>query len=222
MLPRSLQNLPARTRAVPFLGRFCSLAILAWMAAFLHAAETVSIQVTDGTATEGPSPDVGVITVKRATATTSPLTVHLTSSGSATKDVDYGAIPASVVIPANATSVAVHIHAIDDALAESSETVIATIASNAAYTIGSPNSGTVNLRDDEATEISFSASDNAAAESASNTGAFTLSRKGKADAALYVPLTYSGTAGEVTDYQPSGRVAYLAPFAASAVLTVVY
>lgn len=199
---------------------FPLLALLALTSGLIHGAETVTVQVTDSTVTEGPVGDAGMVLIRRATATTSPLTVYLTTSGSATKGVDYGEAPASVVIPANATSVSVPIHAVDDVLAEVSETVVVTIATNAAYTVGSPSSGTVNLRDDEPMEISLSASDSSAAEPGTNTGVFTITRKGSASEAVYVPVTYDGTALPGFDYQVATSVAYIAPFSSSRTITI--
>jgi hypothetical protein len=194
------------------------LGLVAWTGGM--AAETVSIQVNDRTATEGINADIAVVTVSRSVATAASLTVQLNTSGTATKGVDYGEVPTSVIIPANATSTLMHLHPIDDAIAEVSETVVIGIAANAAYAIGSPNSATIDLRDDEPAEISISATDGAAGEQSANTGTFTVTRKGKAEQVLYIPVMWVGTALPGLDYQAAPVLVYLSSFAATGTITI--
>jgi hypothetical protein len=54
-----------------------------------------------------------------------------------------------MVIPANASSVTIPVTVIDDNVFEGNETVIITLSNNASYTVGSPNSATVTIADDE-------------------------------------------------------------------------
>ena len=75
------------------------------------------------------------------------LTVKLTASGTATPDVDYVAIPASVTIPQGQTFADVTITPITDALVEGDETVIIDVAADPAYTIGTASSTTITLVD---------------------------------------------------------------------------
>ena len=109
---------------------------------------TVTITASDSNAAE-PS-DPGQFTVTRTGSTASPLTVNFTVGGTASSGADYTAIGTSVVIPATAASAVINVNVIDDLLVEGSETVVATLAANAAYTVGSPASATVTITDNDA------------------------------------------------------------------------
>ena len=98
----------------------------------------VTVVATDASAAEAVTgSDPGTFTVTRTGPTTVDLTVNFTVTGTATNGADYIAIPGSVTIPAGETSVTVTVSPIDDLLAEASETVVLTLAANAAYSRGS-------------------------------------------------------------------------------------
>jgi hypothetical protein len=82
-------------------------------------------------------------------------------------------------------------------VAEAAETVIMTLKSSAAYTIGAPSSATVTITDGDIGPlpvVSVVASDPTATEVPLTTGAFRLTRTGSTAAALSVCWTASGTA----------------------------
>jgi hypothetical protein len=109
----------------------------------------VSIAATDASAAEAGS-DTGTFTISRAGgSTTAPLTVSLAFSGTATSGADYQAIASSVVIPAGAASATVNVTPIDDAVAESAETVVATVQSGTGYDVGSADSATITIADND-------------------------------------------------------------------------
>src|SRR5262249_10313820 len=60
---------------------------------------------------------------------------------------DYTTLPTSVTIPAGSASTTIDVSPVNDGITEGTETVILTLTSNAAYTIGSPSSATVNITD---------------------------------------------------------------------------
>ena len=103
---------------------------------------TVTIVATDPTATEA-GPTTGTFTISRTGPTTAPLTIQWSVTGTATKGVDRLSLPATPVIPAGASSVAITVTPVDDTEVEGNETVIATLSANAAYTLGTPSSATV-------------------------------------------------------------------------------
>jgi hypothetical protein len=108
----------------------------------------VNVAATAASASEaGPVP--GSFTFTRVGSTASALTINYKFSGTATKWDDYrrsqGDIPESVVIPAGASSVTLTIVPVADAVAESTETVILTIQTNAAYNLGFTPSATVTI-----------------------------------------------------------------------------
>lgn len=108
----------------------------------------VSMTVTDGSASEDPSTDTGKIRIRRTGATTSPLTVFYTTSGTAMNGTDYRRLRGQAIIRSGASSVNVVIQAIEDndeGTPEPDTTVILTLSANASYTVGSPNTGTVTI-----------------------------------------------------------------------------
>jgi hypothetical protein len=159
-------------------------------------APPVTITASDASAGEPGNP--GEFTVTRAGATTSELTVLLTRTGTATSGSDFSALPTSVVIPIGETSATVPLTVLNDPTYEGNETVILTIAPNAAYTVGSPSSATITIADDEI-GVTVAATDALAGEPANN-GTFTVTRLGGSSGALVVNLTVSGTATSGTDY----------------------
>ena len=114
---------------------------LAW-----NSLPTVTIAATTPSAMEeGAVP--GMFTITRAGETVDALTVSFTISGSALNGPDYTTIPASVTIPAGASSATVTITPITDAQAEGAESVTLTLANHLAYAIGGASVATVMIAD---------------------------------------------------------------------------
>jgi len=107
---------------------------------------TLSISATTSAAAEF-GPTAGVFTVTRTGATTAALSVAYQLAGTATMGADYQTLSNSLVIPIGAASATITVNPLLDALAEGSETVIATLAGNANYLIGSPSAATVTIAD---------------------------------------------------------------------------
>ena len=74
-------------------------------------------------------------TIARTGPVTAALTVSLNYTGTATSGTDYAALPATVTISAGATTATVALTPINDTVAEDFETVIVTLATNAAYIV---------------------------------------------------------------------------------------
>ena len=108
----------------------------------------VTINATDDDASE-TGPGTGLFVVTRTGDATAPLTVNYTIGGSATNGVDYAALGVTVLIPGGSLSATITITPIDDAVDESDETVALTIVAGAGYTIGSNNSATVKIADND-------------------------------------------------------------------------
>ena len=162
---------------------------------------TVTLVATDATASE-PGTDTGTFTITRSGPTTFSLTVFLTRGGTATFGLDYQSIANNVTIPAGQSSVAVTITPIDDQPIEDVETVILTLQENpATYLVGTPNTATVSIADDDAPVVTIVATDATAAEPGTDTGTFTITRSGPTTFSLTVFLTRGGTATFGLDYQ---------------------
>jgi len=108
----------------------------------------ITVNATDSAASE-TGPDPGTFTIARTGATTNPLTVFYTLSGSATNGVDYNALSGSANIGAGSSSTDVIVMPIDDTISEGSEKVVLTLSSNVAYGVGSPSSATITIADNE-------------------------------------------------------------------------
>ncbi len=108
----------------------------------------VSLSTSDALAWE-TGPDGGAFVVQRAGSTASSLTVAYTLSGSATNGGDYQALPGSITLPAGSSEAVIAVTPIDDAIAESSESVTLTLQGGATYTLGTTTSGTVVIDDDD-------------------------------------------------------------------------
>jgi len=117
----------------------------------------VTITTTDSSTRELPGndpnyPDVANFRVSRSGSTSSQLVVYFTKSGSAVWPNDYvwnGGPNDLVVIPAGSSYADISVRAVDDSIAEGDETIVFALDGNAAYTVRSPNSATINLIDNE-------------------------------------------------------------------------
>jgi hypothetical protein len=108
----------------------------------------VKIVAPDYSASE-PGTNSGKLRVVRSGSTAAPLTVHYTVGGSATPGSDYVALSGSITIPAGKLAVEFVVKPKDDGLKEGTETVVATLAPNAAYVIATPSQASVNISDND-------------------------------------------------------------------------
>jgi hypothetical protein len=69
--------------------------------------------------------------------------------GTAINGVDYQLLSGSLTIPGGQASVTIVVTPIDDKLFEGDETVVVTLATGGGYIIGSPNSATVTIADND-------------------------------------------------------------------------
>ena len=135
------------------------------------------------------------------------LEVHYTVGGTAVNGKDYAALYGSVVIPAGEISALIEVAPLDDALAETGETVILSLAPSSFYKVGSPLTTSGVLADSEldpqqptAAIVSVATTDPSGSEPGTNKGAFTLTRTGSTSSALTVNLTFGGSALRGPDY----------------------
>jgi hypothetical protein len=168
----------------------------------LHAptsivSNDVTIIASDPTATEAGA-TTGAFTVSRDGSVAEPLTVFYGIGGTATPGVDYVRLRGSVTIPKNMPTASITVTPIDDAVMEGPETVVLRLLPTPAYTVGTPNSATVNITSNEV--VTVVAQDATASEVGRTTGTFRVSRTGNATAPLTVVYTLGGTARRGTDY----------------------
>jgi subtilisin family serine protease len=120
---------------------------LAQSASLVLGIPLVGIEATAAASEAGLVP--GRFTVRRKGSTVAELVVPYTVAGTAAPGGDYVALPGSVTIPAGASSAVIDVTPFDDALAELTETVVATLTPNSAY-LAAPAQATVNITSDEA------------------------------------------------------------------------
>jgi hypothetical protein len=138
-----------------------------YVGAFGIERPTVTVTANDAAASE-TGPDNGQFTISRGSRTDGALTVNYTlpdavgratpGSGAGgdyttTPAANYGARTGSVTIPDTATSATVTMTPVDNATSELSEDVVLTLATDAAYVVGSPSSATVAIADDDAGNV---------------------------------------------------------------------
>ena len=182
----------------------------------------VTLTVPDNTATEAGQ-TTGSFTLTRAGGNTAAaLAVRVALSGTATLSTDFnwspgGSFTGGVIyqfnIPAGQASLTVTVTPTLDNLVEGAETMIVTLSPSAVdppvYSIGAPNSGTINIADDPPV-VTLAVTDNTATEAGQTTGTFVLTRSGGNLAnALLVRVALSGTAGGSADYNWSPGGSFL-------------
>ena len=182
---------------------------------------TVTVVATDASAAEGGG-NPGTFTVSRTGSTTGALAVNYQVGGTAAPGQDYTALSGSVTIASGAASAPINVTPIDDALSEGSETVMVTLSSSSAYSVGSPSSGTVTIADNEVAlpTVTISVTDSVAAEASADPGKFTITRTGSTSSSLTVQYAISGTATNGVDYQTLATSTTIAAGSATRVVTV--
>jgi hypothetical protein len=108
----------------------------------------VSISSADNAASE-PGSNVASFTVTRSGATTAPLLVNYSVSGTAVNGSDYNTISNFALIPAGASSTTVTLTPIDDAWAEGPESIMVSVADTSFYNAGASTNVSLTLADNE-------------------------------------------------------------------------
>src|SRR5207249_3349183 len=183
---------------------------------------TVTVVASDANASES-GPDSGTFTVSRTGSPSATLTRKYSLGGSADNGSDYATLSGSVNISAGSSSAGVRVSAVEGRAVEGNETVVLTLSADAAYTIGSPNSATVTIADNDQPPlptVTVVASDANASESGPNSGTFTVSRTGSTTAALTVKYSLGGSAANGSDYATLSGSVNISAGSSSATVTV--
>ncbi len=109
---------------------------------------TVTVAATDTNAVIGTN-DNATFTFSRTGSTASAVKVKFSLSGTAVKWIDYrrpeGDMPVEMTIPAGASSVAMNLRALGNATNAKPQTIVVTVAPDAAYTVGAEKTGTASI-----------------------------------------------------------------------------
>jgi serine protease AprX len=149
------------------------------------ALPVVTIVADPATASEA-GPESGVFHIARTGDTSAELQVRYAVSGTATPGEDYLPLDGSLVIPAGAASATLTVTPLDDEDFEPDETVIVTLAVDAAYEVGEPGTATVTVTSDDGPSdlvVSAVSAPSAAAAGGTMTLADTTKNQGSGSAA---------------------------------------
>ncbi len=182
---------------------------------------SASITATDAQAFEAGPDTTLEFTVTLSNPAATDIAVNLAFSGVATPGIDYVMPPATLTVPAGQTQATLVITALDDAVQDGPESVIATITPGndgfPAYTVASPSSANA-IIDDLMLPGTIVIATDADASETGDTGTFTITRD-DTTAAATVAYTVSGTATPGSDYSAlSGTVSFTAGQASATVI----
>ena len=139
-------------------------------------------------------PGSSSITITRTGDTSQPLSVVLTTAGTATSGSDYAPIPPTATIPAGQTSVTVPVSATTPTADQPAEDLQVQVAPGAGYALNSTaGTTTFNLPPFQQPRVTIAPTTGTTLNRGSN-GSFTITRTGDTSQPLTVPLTTGGTA----------------------------
>lgn len=160
---------------------------------------TVSITRTPASVLEDGATNL-VFTVSRTGSTSAGLTVNYNIGGTAINGTDYASIGASVTMSSGESSGIITINPSTDATLEGNETVILTLAADASYIIGTPNSATGRIMNDEAGSnvFAFASSATTIVSESAGVAEIAVTRSGSTTAAATIEYTLTAVPGGAT------------------------
>ena len=114
---------------------------------------TITVAATDANAGEtvaGTTPNPGVFTLTRSESNVNSLTVNYTITGTATNGTDYLQLTGTATFAAGSSTTTITVTPTDDLIFEGNETVILTLATGTGYTLGTAQTATVTIADNDA------------------------------------------------------------------------
>ena len=176
--------------------------------------DSASVSITANDSVAGEPSDDGQFTVTLDGVSATDTTISYTISGDATDGDDFISLTGEVTILAGQTTATIDVNVVDDSLLEDNETLTVTLdaitAGDADIAIGTANSDSVTITDDDTAEVTIVASDATASEPADN-GQFTVLISNPSDTDTVVTYTVSGDATGGDDFQSlTGTVTILA------------
>ena len=185
------------------------------------AGPTVSLAVDAANIAENGG--VATVTATLSETVTADVTVDLGIAGTATAGDDYNASGNQIVIAAGATSGAIMVTAVDDAIDDDAETVIVDITGVAGAAENGEQQVTITIDDDDDPVVLPTvtlAVDNADIAEDGGVATFTATLSAASTADVTVDLGITGTATAGDDYNASGNQIVIAAGATSGSITV--
>jgi len=184
----------------------------------------ITVVAADPIATES-GPTIGVFRIARSGSTAAEQPVYFQIIGTASSPSDYAPLASSAIIPAGASFVDLMVTPVDDSTDETNETVVINLLQTPGGRIGSPDTATVTIIDNDDSSslavVTIEATDASASEPGTDTGTFTLCRTGATTDALAVRFSVGGTATSAADYLSLGTSATIPAGASETTLTLV-
>ena len=185
----------------------------------INPSRTASISVSPSSTNEDSGTAL-VYTVTLSQTNSSPTTVNLTRSGTATSGTDYTGAVSSLVVPANASSASFSITPGADTTVEPDETAIFSIASGTDYSVGSPSSATATIVNDDFPVASITVSPAGVNEDGAPNLIYTVALDQPSTSALSIGFSLGGTATNGTDYATINSPLVIAAGQSSGTITV--
>jgi hypothetical protein len=161
----------------------------------------VRVEVSDGKCIEQSSADTGSFLIRRLGNRSNAITVNYTVSGTATPGTDFSGLNGTVTLGNNTSTATLTVTPINDTAVEGPETVTVTLGSGANYTLASPDTATIDIREDETADVTVAVQDATCIEgSTPDNGSFRITRTGATTSPLTVAYSLNGTASNGTDY----------------------
>lgn len=171
-----------------------------------------SVEFSSGNYAVNEDTGTRTITVSLSRAATSPVSVrYATSNGSATVGSDYTAASGTLTFDTGETSKTFSVPIINDSNVEPAETINLTLSNPQGVTLGSQQTSTISIADDDVPSIQFSTATKSASESTTKASVtVTLSAKSTQPITVHFSRT-GGTATSLTDFNASSGVLTFAP-----------
>ena len=147
------------------------------------------------------------VTVNLSPSPTAAITVSYTVGGTATGSDFSISGSGTLSVASGATTATIPVVITDDAADESSETVLLTLTAGSGYTVGSVDSHTLTIMDDDGTQlptVSLSVAPNPVTEGSAVTVTARLSEA--LSSSVTVPLTLTAGTAEADDYGPLASI----------------
>ena len=113
----------------------------------------ITVAATDANAGEtvaGTTPNPGVFTLTRSESNINSLTVNYTITGTATNGTDYLQLTGTATFAAGSSTTTITVTPTDDLIFEGNETITLTLATGTGYTLGTAQTATVTIADNDA------------------------------------------------------------------------
>jgi hypothetical protein len=182
----------------------CATSVLT--ASTLTACSQPTVTLSAGSTSIGENGGSTTLTATLSAAYIAPVTVTLSTSGTATSGTDYSISATTITIAAGSTTSSVTLTATNDAVFEGNETVIVAVSGVTNGTESGTQQQTVTITDDETgPSVSISSSFSVSTEGGSGL-TITATQSATSSFSTTVNFSFSGTATYGTDYNMNSSI----------------